>query len=79
MRYPSITADSRYENEEAYTYLRSVKQKPYTKPQTYKKWKKQNFKQYISKCENMDYDEAEKHIHAMLGKHRPLVLSKSKK
>ena len=27
-RYPSVTADSGYESEEAYTYLRSVKQKP---------------------------------------------------
>lgn len=45
-RYPSVTADSGYESEEAYTYLRSVKQKPYIKPQTYEKWKK---RLYISK------------------------------
>ncbi len=38
-RYPSVTADSGYESEEAYTYLRSEKQKPYIKPQTYEKWK----------------------------------------
>lgn len=37
--YPSVTADSGYESEEAYTYLREQKQKPYIKPQTYEKWK----------------------------------------
>lgn len=56
-RYPSVTADFGYESEEAYTYLRSVKQKPYIKPQTYEKWKKRSFKQDISKRENMGYDE----------------------
>ena len=40
-----------------HTYLRSTKQKPYIKPQTYEKWKKRNFKQDISKRENMGYDE----------------------
>ena len=37
--YPSVTPDSGYESEEAYTYLREQKQKPYIKPQTYEKWK----------------------------------------
>ena len=36
-RYPSVTADSGYESEEAYTYLREQKQTPYIKPQTYEK------------------------------------------
>ena len=40
-RYPSVTADSGYESEEGYTYLREQKQKPYIKPQTYEKWKKE--------------------------------------
>ena len=39
-RYPSITADSGYESEEGYTYLREQGRKPYIKPQTYEKWKK---------------------------------------
>ena len=56
-RYPSVTADSGYESEEAYTYLREQKQKPYIKPQTYEKRKKRSFKQDISKRENMGYDE----------------------
>lgn len=56
-RYPSVTADSGYESEEAYTYLREQKQKPYIKPQTYEKWKKRSFKQDISKRENMGYDK----------------------
>jgi len=55
-RYPSVTADSGYESEEAYDYLESQKQKPYIKPQTYEKWKKRSFKQDISKRENMGYD-----------------------
>ena len=56
--YPSVTADSGYESEEAYDYLSSKEQKPYIKPQTYEKWKKRNFKQDISKRENMKYDKA---------------------
>ena len=54
--YPSVTADSGYESEEAYDYLKSQNQKPYIKPQTYEKWKKRSFKQDISKRENMKYD-----------------------
>ena len=56
-RYPSVTADSGYESEEAYTYLGSVNQKAYIKPQTYEKWKKRSFKRDISKRENMGYNE----------------------
>ena len=55
-RYPSLTADSRYESEEAYTYLWEQKQKPYIKPQIYEKWKKRSFKQDISKQKNMGYN-----------------------
>ena len=33
-----VAADSGYESEEGYTYLREQKQKPYIKPQTYEKW-----------------------------------------
>lgn len=69
-RYPSVTADSGYESEEAYNFLRENKQKPYIKPQTYEKWKKRSFKKDISKRENMRYNEdtdiyichAEKHL-----------------
>ena len=57
-RYPSVTADSGYESEEAYEYLSGTGQKPYIKPQTYEKWKKRSFKKDISKRENMRYDEA---------------------
>lgn len=55
-QYPSVTADSGYESEEAYEYLKSQGQIPYIKPQTYEKWKKRSFKQDISKRENMKYD-----------------------
>ena len=57
-RYPSVTADSGYESEEAYDYLREQEQEAYIKPQTYEKWKKRSFKQDISKRENMKYDES---------------------
>ena len=57
-RYPSVTADSGYESEEGYTYLRETRQTPYIKPQTYEKWKRRSFKQDISKRENMAYDAA---------------------
>ena len=40
--YPSVTADSGYESEEAYTYLRRANQKPYIKPQTYEQSRKLN-------------------------------------
>lgn len=36
-RYPSVTADSGYESEESYTYLKEKNQVPYIKPQTYEK------------------------------------------
>ena len=55
-RYPSVTADSGYESEEAYDYLREQEQAAYIKPQTYEKWKKRSFKQDIGKRENMNYD-----------------------
>jgi len=55
--YPSITADSGYESEEAYQYLEKKGQTPYIKPQTYEKWKKRSFKRDISKRENMSYDD----------------------
>lgn len=54
-----MTADSGYESEEGYSYLREQNQKPYIKPQTYEKWKKRSFKKDISKRENMGYDEVE--------------------
>lgn len=56
-RYPSVTADSGYESEEAYDYLKEQEQTPYIKPQTYEKWKKRSFKQDISKRENIGYDK----------------------
>lgn len=56
LRYPSVTADSGYESEEAYDYLKAHDQKPYIKPQTYEKWKKRSFKKDISRRENMSYD-----------------------
>ena len=55
-RYPSVTADSGYESEEGYEFLKKNHQIPYIKPQTYEKWKKRTFKQDISKRENMRYD-----------------------
>ncbi len=55
-KYPSVTADSGYESEEAYEYLKENGQEPYIKPQTYEQWKKRSFKDDIGKRENMTYD-----------------------
>lgn len=56
-RYPSVTADSGYESEEGYSYLKENRQTPYIKPQTYERWKKRSFKNDISRRENMGYDK----------------------
>ena len=78
-RYPSITANSDYESEEGYSYLREKGQLPYIKPQTYEKWRKRSFKQDISKRENMEYDKANDtyicHNRKML---RPIFVRKQK-
>lgn len=71
--------DSGYESEEAYTYLREQKQKPYIKPQTYGKWKKRSFNQDISKRENMGYDETADTYTCYAGKKlKPLFIKKRK-
>ena len=59
-RYPSVTADSGYESEEGYSFLRENKQKAYINPKTYRQWKKRSFKNDISKRENMLYDDEKK-------------------
>ena len=55
-KYSCVTADSGYESEESYEYLKKNKQVPYIKPPTYEQWKKRSFKNNISKRENMTYD-----------------------
>lgn len=79
-RYPSITADSGYESEEGYSYLKDQKQKPYIKPQTYEKWKKRSFKKDISKRENMAYgdEKTDTYICHAGKKLQPLFLKKKK-
>ena len=78
-RYPSVTADSGYESEEGYTYLREQKQKAYIKPQTYEKWKKRSFKRDISKRENMGYEETTDTYTCHGGKKlKPLFVKKQK-
>ncbi len=77
--YPSVTADSGYESEEGYAYLRERKQKPCIKPQTYEKWKKRSFKQDISKRENMRYEETTDTYTCHAGKKlKPLFIKKQK-
>ena len=55
-RYPSVTADSGYESEEAYSHLAEKEITAFIKPQTYEQWKKRSFKNDISKRENMTYE-----------------------
>ena len=78
-RYPSVTADSGYESEEGYSYLREENQKPYIKPQTYEKWKKRSFKKDISRRENMVYDEESDVYTCHAGKHLVVVGMKKQK
>ena len=78
-RYPSVTADSGYESEEGYTYLKEAGQKPYIKPQTYEKWKKRSFKQDISKRENMAYDESKDTYTCHAGKRLNVLYLKNQK
>lgn len=77
--YPSVTADSRSESEDGYTYLREQKQKPYINPQTCEKWKKRSFKQDISKRENMEYDETTDTYTCHAGKKLKLLFLKKQK
>ena len=78
-RYPSVTADSGYESEEGYTYLRENGQIPYIKPQTYEKWKKRSFKRDISKRENMGYEESTDTYTCHAGKKlKPVFLKRQK-
>ena len=78
-RYPSVTADSGYESEEGYSYLRETGQTPYIKPQTYEKWKKRSFKKDISRRENMGYDENADCYTCHAGKRLPAVGRKKQK
>lgn len=57
VHYKNIIADAGYESEENYTYLDTNAQNYYIKPQLYEKMQKRNFKNDISKRENMIYDE----------------------
>ncbi len=80
LRYPSVTADSGYESEEGYSYLKeNRRQVPYIKPQIYEKWKKRSFKKDISKRENMDYDRETDSYTCHAGKKlSPLYIKKQK-
>lgn len=78
-RYPSVTADSGYESEEGYTYLRETGQVPYIKPQSYETWKKRSFKRDISKRENMEYEAGTDTYTCHAGKQlKPIFLQKQK-
>lgn len=56
-KYKNIVADAGYESEENYEYLVKNKYKSFIKPQNYEYQKKRNFKNNISKRENMEYNE----------------------
>jgi len=51
-----FTADSGYESEENYTFLKSMGIDCYIKPQTYEQQKKRSLKNNISKRKNMKYN-----------------------
>ena len=78
-KYPSVTADSGYESEEGYEFLKKNDQKPYIKPQIYEKWKKRSFKNDISKRENMNYKEEQDLYICHAGKTlKPIYIKKQK-
>ena len=54
-----VVADSGYENEENYVYLKEKNIESYIKPSNYEQKKKSKYKQDISKRENMEYVESE--------------------
>ncbi|MDS0526759.1 IS1182 family transposase [Clostridium sp. SHJSY1] len=56
-KFENIVADASYESEENYVYLEDNNQNTFIKPQAYEGMKKKNFKNNISKRENMIYDE----------------------
>ena len=78
-KYPSVTADSGYESEEGYEFLKENGQIPYIKPQTYEKWKRRSFKKDISKRENMAYDEEKDHYICHAGKQLKPIFIKTQK
>ena len=78
-KYPSLTADSGYESEEGYEFLKENGQVPYIKPQTYEKWKRRSFKKDISKRENMAYDEEKDHYICHAGKYLKPIFIKTQK
>ena len=78
-KYPSVTADSGYESEEGYEFLKENGQVPYIKPQTYEKWKRRSFKKDISKRENMAYDEEKDHYICHAGKYLKPIFIKTQK
>jgi len=55
-KYLNLIADAGYESEENYMYLEEKEMKPFIKPLTYDTIKKKNFKNKISRHENMNYD-----------------------
>ena len=55
-KYKNIVADAGYESEENYVFLERNGQIGYIKPQNYELSKTRNFKNDISRRENMDYD-----------------------
>jgi transposase len=55
-RINNLTADSGYESEENYKYLKETGTKYFIKPQNYEQMKKSKFKNDISRRENMSYN-----------------------
>lgn len=56
-----IVADSGYESEENYLYLKEKQIKPFIKPSNYEIKKKRKYKNDISRKENMNYCKVENH------------------
>lgn len=77
-KFENVIADAGYESEENYMYLSKHKQKSYIKPQNYEKSKSKNFKEDISKRENMTYNPEEDYYICAYGRKLVPVSSKFK-
>jgi len=56
-KYEKITADAGYESEENYVYIKENEQLSFIKPANYEISKTRNYKNDISRIENMEYNE----------------------
>ena len=78
-KYKNIVADAGYESEENYIFVEENGQVAYIKPQNYELSKTRNFKNDISRRENMDYDHDKNIYYCKNGKELIAIQTKTEK